>query len=168
MAELIPDCKRCGSSQVIRNGTNGVGNTKYKCKECGFSGVINHKRHDTEQKKQVLEACVSIDSYRDLSKRFGISRQTILRWIHENPSIYRARIAVGGAFRIFKRLNSSAIDVFSLLEKNHENKPHHEEDEDYDQWIEKDFKQFDKKLKKEEREAKKRKRNSQPKSQQVI
>ena len=39
-------CRKCGSTNLVKNGSNGVGNPKSKCKDCGFSGVIHMSLND--------------------------------------------------------------------------------------------------------------------------
>ena len=33
-------CHKCGSEHIVKNGSNSSGNPKYKCKACGFGGVL--------------------------------------------------------------------------------------------------------------------------------
>lgn len=37
-------CRRCGSVDIVKNVSNGLGNPKYKRKSCGFGGVFKSKR----------------------------------------------------------------------------------------------------------------------------
>ena len=78
-------CKKCGSEQIIRNGSNGVGNAKYKCKACGFGGVFESRRHPADYKEMVVRAAQERSSSRGLSRTFGISHQTALNWIKKKP-----------------------------------------------------------------------------------
>ena len=88
MIAEVKACKKCGSEQLVRNGSNGVGNPRYKCKACGFSGVITTRRYDEATKEQVLRAAQERSSSRGLKRIFGISHQTALNWIKkkQNPS----------------------------------------------------------------------------------
>lgn len=74
-------CKKCGSSNITRNGSNGVGNPKYKCKDCGFGGVFESRRKSEEFKELVVNAAKERSSSRGLGRTFGISHQTALNWI---------------------------------------------------------------------------------------
>jgi transposase-like protein len=73
-------CRKCGSENLIKNGSNGVGNPKSKCKDCGFSGVIQTKRADEETKEKVAKAYQERSSLRGVGRIFGISHQTVLSW----------------------------------------------------------------------------------------
>jgi len=65
---------------ILRNGSNGVGNPKTKCKDCGFSGVIKSKRADEATKEKVAKAYQERSSLRGVGRIFGISHQTVLTW----------------------------------------------------------------------------------------
>jgi len=73
--------QKWGSDQIIKNGSNGVGNPKYKCKACGFGGVFQSRRPSAEFKETVVRAAQERSSSRGLSRTFGISHQTALNWI---------------------------------------------------------------------------------------
>lgn len=73
-------CRRCDSTNLVRNGSNGVGNPKTKCNDCGFSGVIKTKRADEATKEKVAKAYQERSSLRGVGRIFGISHQTVLTW----------------------------------------------------------------------------------------
>lgn len=77
-------CKKCGSEQIIKNGSNGVGNPKYKCKACGFGGVFESRLPSEETKGQLLKAAEERSSSRGLARIFGVSHQSALNWIKKN------------------------------------------------------------------------------------
>lgn len=81
-------CQKCGSEHIVKNGTNGVGNPKYKCKACGFGGVFQTLRKSEEFKETVVKTGQERASSRGLGRAFGISHQTALNWIKkkQNPS----------------------------------------------------------------------------------
>lgn len=79
-------CHRCGSDPIVKNGHNGVGNPKYKCKACGFGGVFQTKRPSEEFKETVVRAAQERSSSRGLARTFGISHVTALRWIKKKPN----------------------------------------------------------------------------------
>ena len=78
-------CRKCGSDQIVKNGSNGVGNPKYKCKACGFGGVFQTMLPSEEFKETVVRAAQERSSSRGLSRTFGISHQTALNWIKKKP-----------------------------------------------------------------------------------
>ena len=73
-------CRKCGSSNLVRNGSNGVGNPKSKCKDCGFSGVIKTRRVDEETKSKIAKAYQERSSLRGVGRIFNVSHQSILNW----------------------------------------------------------------------------------------
>lgn len=73
-------CRKCGSSKLVRNGSNGVGNPKSKCKDCGFSGVIKTKRVDEFTKSKIAKAYQERSSLRGVGRIFNVSHQSILNW----------------------------------------------------------------------------------------
>jgi len=73
-------CRKCGSSNLVKNDSNGVGNLKSKCKDCGFSGVIESKRADESTKVRALKAYQERSSLRGVGRIFDVSHQTILNW----------------------------------------------------------------------------------------
>jgi transposase-like protein len=78
-------CHKCGSAQIVKNGSNGVGNPKYKCKSCGFGGVFESVRKSADFKEMVVRAAQERSSSRGLGRTFGISHVTALRWIKKRP-----------------------------------------------------------------------------------
>ncbi len=49
-------CRKCGSTNLVKNGSNGVGNLKSRYKDCGFSGVIQTKCVDKATKEKNNES----------------------------------------------------------------------------------------------------------------
>jgi insertion element IS1 protein InsB len=76
------DCDRCGSINLVRNGTNKCGNQQYHCHDCGAYRVLNPQQGYTDDERaQVLRAYREGVSLRGLERIFGVSRQTIVRWL---------------------------------------------------------------------------------------
>ena len=69
---------------VVKNGSNSVGNPKFKCKDCGFVGVIKTLRKSDEVKEQLIKAAQERVSSRGLGRMFGVSHKTALRWIKKS------------------------------------------------------------------------------------
>lgn len=80
----IKTCTKCDSSNLVKNGSNGVGNPKYKCKDCGFSGVIKSRRPSQDTKDKLLKAAEERSSSRGLGRTFSVSHQTALNWIKKS------------------------------------------------------------------------------------
>ncbi len=73
-------CRKCGSANLIKNGTNGVGNPKSKCKDCGFSGVLQLQTADASTKEKIARAYQERSSLRGVGRIFGVSHQSVLNW----------------------------------------------------------------------------------------
>lgn len=88
MVTELKTCNNCGSTHIVKNGSNSSGNPKYKCRHCGFGGVFQTVRKSEEFKEQVVRAAQERTSSRGLARAFGISHETALRWIKkkQNPS----------------------------------------------------------------------------------
>jgi len=71
-------CSCCKSTNIVKNGS---GNSKYKCKDCGFGGVFKSIRKSEEEKEMLIRASQERCSSRGLARIFGISHQTALNWI---------------------------------------------------------------------------------------
>ena len=78
-------CRVCGSANIIKNGSNRLGQQQYHCKDCGVYRVLESRRETKKkQKSLVLKAYQERISLRGLSRLFGIHRLTIARWIGEH------------------------------------------------------------------------------------
>lgn len=78
-------CAKCASEQLIKNGTNGGGNPKYKCKDCGYSGAIQSKHVSEQVKELAVKAYQERSSSRGVGRVFGVSYQSVLRWSKKKP-----------------------------------------------------------------------------------
>lgn len=78
-------CRECGSTNLVKNGSNGVGNPKSKCKDCGFSGVLHRKTADESTKKKIAMAYQERSSLRGVGRIFGVSHQSVLNWTKKKP-----------------------------------------------------------------------------------
>jgi insertion element IS1 protein InsB len=77
-------CRTCGSTNLVKNGTNKCGQAQYHCKECGAYRVLQpQRRYTPEQKATILRACQERISLRGLQRVFGVHRQTVSRWLVE-------------------------------------------------------------------------------------
>lgn len=86
MISEVKSCKKCSSTELVRNGSNAVGNPRYKCKSCGFSGVIKTRQYDEATQDLVIRAAQERSSSRGLSRVFGMSHQTALNWIKKKQN----------------------------------------------------------------------------------
>ncbi len=73
-------CAKCDSPNLVKNGSNGAGNPKYKCKDCGYGGAIKSKRLSEAEKEKVVKHYQEKSSSRGVGRTFGVSYQSVLRW----------------------------------------------------------------------------------------
>ena len=75
-------CRVCGSENIVKNGTNKVGQAQYHCKDCGAYRVLEPKPSDKGQRREyVLRSYAERASLRGLSRIYGVARQTALQWV---------------------------------------------------------------------------------------
>ena len=79
-------CRNCGSTNLVKNGSNSAGNPKTKCKDCGFGGVITVKKGvDEATKEQICKAYQERSSLRGVARIFNVSHQSVLNWTKKKP-----------------------------------------------------------------------------------
>jgi transposase-like protein len=81
MATTTCTCRKCGSTDIVRNGSNGSGNPKYKCNCCGSGGVFASKRKPEGEKDKLVAAARERCSARGLGRISGVPHQTAPNWI---------------------------------------------------------------------------------------
>jgi insertion element IS1 protein InsB len=75
-------CRQCGSTDIVKNGTNKCGSQQYHCYTCGAYQTLQPKVAPAAQVKDwVLKAYHERASLRGLERVFQIARQTVSRWI---------------------------------------------------------------------------------------
>ena len=83
--EIPYTCRRCNSANLVRNGHNKYGNQQFLCKDCAKSGVLNPKHYRSEaEKEQILAAYRERPSMRGIARVFGISRNTLAKWLKKS------------------------------------------------------------------------------------
>jgi len=79
-------CRKCASTNIVRNGSNSAGNPKTKCKDCGFGGVITVKKGvDEATKDKIGKAYQERSSLRGVGRIFNVSHQSVLNWTKKKP-----------------------------------------------------------------------------------
>jgi insertion element IS1 protein InsB len=74
-------CRKCGSTNSIRNGVNQCGNPQYHCKDCGVYRVLEPKHLYPESEQEVvLRAYKERASLRGVERIFKVCRQTVAAW----------------------------------------------------------------------------------------
>jgi transposase-like protein len=79
---VVHTCRRCESSNIVKNGRNACGSPQYKCKDCSMSAVLEPKvAYSEERKSEILKAYEERPSMRGIERIFGVTRQTLSSWL---------------------------------------------------------------------------------------
>ncbi len=83
MIKETHECRECGSSNIVKNGHSASGSKQYHCKDCGAHKVLDPepRGYSEEEKAEILRAYRERGSKRAISRIFGISRNTLTRWL---------------------------------------------------------------------------------------
>jgi len=75
-------CRKCGSLDIVKNGTNQCGSPQYHCHSCGAYQTLQPKKASaTRTKELILKTYQERASLRGLERIFCVTRQTVSRWI---------------------------------------------------------------------------------------
>lgn len=78
-------CRRCDSTNLVKNGHNQAGSQQAHCHDCGAYFVLEPKENPGVASRQTLfKAALERCSLRGLARIFYVTRQTIARWIEEH------------------------------------------------------------------------------------
>jgi len=81
-------CYHCESLSIVKNGKSVGGKQRYLCRDCGQSSTENpNYGYGEERKEEILRAYQERPSMRGISRTFGISRQTLTKWLKKSPDI---------------------------------------------------------------------------------
>jgi predicted ATPase/DNA-binding SARP family transcriptional activator len=78
-------CVYCGGAHLVRHGYAPNGKQKYRCRDCGRSTRENPglNGYDAATREEILAVYRAGGvSLRGLTQRFGVSRNTVLAWLH--------------------------------------------------------------------------------------
>ena len=83
IAETIEHrCTKCQSTHVVKNGRTKAGKQKYHCQTCGAYGTLNPSvPYTPERKAEILRAYHERSSLRGIERTFGVTRQTVAKWL---------------------------------------------------------------------------------------
>ncbi|MCP4709967.1 MAG: IS1 family transposase [Planctomycetes bacterium] len=85
---VVYSCRRCGSENIVKNGTNACGNQQYWCKDCNAHLVLNPTvRYTQERKDEIIAAYKERPSMRGISRIFGVSRDTLADWLKKSSEL---------------------------------------------------------------------------------
>lgn len=75
-------CRVCGSTNIVRNGSNKSGTPQYHCHDCKTYRVLEPKQpYSPKDKQTILRTYQERASLRGLERIFQVARQTVAHWI---------------------------------------------------------------------------------------
>jgi transposase-like protein len=75
-------CYHCGSMAIVKNGKAPNGKQRYHCKACNRASLENPEYGYSEARKdEIIRAYQERSSMRGISRTFGISRNTLTKWL---------------------------------------------------------------------------------------
>lgn len=86
ITEVITNqCTRCKGLDLVKNGRTSTGKQKFRCNTCGLYGTLNPTvKYSAERKAEILKAYHERSSLRGLERTFGVSRQTVAKWLKKS------------------------------------------------------------------------------------
>lgn len=88
MIQTTHTCRTCGSTDIVKNGHNQSGSQQYHCKDCGAYQVLDPDpaEYTDAEKERILRAYRERGSKRAISRIFGVSRNTLNRWLKKRDA----------------------------------------------------------------------------------
>ena len=82
-------CSHCQSENLIKNGHAKNGKQCFRCKDCNKCGRENpgSNAYSQEAKAIILAAYQERASIRGLRRVFGVSRNTVAKWLKKSQSV---------------------------------------------------------------------------------
>jgi transposase-like protein len=78
------ECKKCGSTNTVKNGRTATGQQQYHCRACGVYTVTDDHARDRAIKMEIVDKLHREQvSQRGMARVTGISRPTIKRWLRK-------------------------------------------------------------------------------------
>lgn len=92
MVNISLVCCHCGSQKIVRDGKAPNGKQRLRCRQCGRRSRQSpgSAAHSEEFKAQVLRAYQERTSLRGLQRVFGVSRQTVTKWLKKSVPLTTA------------------------------------------------------------------------------
>jgi transposase-like protein len=81
------ECYHCGSKNVVRNGQTNNGKQRYKCRGCGCNSREDAQGpgYSEAEKELILRTYNERPSMRGITRIFGVSRPTLIKWLKKRP-----------------------------------------------------------------------------------
>ena len=81
---IVNRCRKCQSENIVKNGKTKAGKQKYHCHACHAYGTLAPSvAYTPERKAEILRAYHERSSLRGLERTFGVTRQTVAKWLKE-------------------------------------------------------------------------------------
>ena len=79
-------CRRCGSTNLRKNGRTATGQQKFHCKACNFYGTLDTRDQERAQRRATVEKLqLERLSQRAIARTVGMSRNTIAAILKKSP-----------------------------------------------------------------------------------
>lgn len=78
-------CGYCESDQTVKDGKNGSGSQRYKCKACGrhFTLQPNEIGYPLAVRLQAVEMYVDGQNYRRTGRNLRVNHQSVANWVKD-------------------------------------------------------------------------------------
>lgn len=88
MVTVQLQCVHCGSERIKRDGKTRNGKQRYRCHACARTSRENaqSERYSAPQKEQILRAYLERPSMRGITRIFGVSRPTLIKWLKKKTA----------------------------------------------------------------------------------
>jgi transposase-like protein len=86
MVTRIVTCYHCDSENIVKNGKAPNGKQKCLCRDCGRQSREDpaSNAYAPERREEILSAYQERSSLGALSRTFGVSRNTVTRWLEKS------------------------------------------------------------------------------------
>jgi transposase-like protein len=75
-------CKKCNSTNIVKNGQTPAGQQKYHCRACGIYTTTDDRARKRAAQMELVEKLYRQQvSQRGIARVTGVSRPTIVRWL---------------------------------------------------------------------------------------
>jgi transposase-like protein len=83
---IVITCRRCGSTQLRKNGRTASGQQKFHCKGCNFYGTLDTKDQERAQRRATVEKLQQERlSQHAIARTVGMSRNTVAAILKKSP-----------------------------------------------------------------------------------
>jgi transposase-like protein len=79
-------CRRCGSTQLRKNGRTASGQQKFHCKACNYYGTLDTKDQERAHRRATVEKLrLERLSQRAIARTLRMSRTTVATILQKKP-----------------------------------------------------------------------------------